>query len=553
MTARKVAGFAFLSLLFLITAAAVAVKIRGFRATSQPTVLEAAMARAIRNFGIPSGESHKRNPHQGDELSLQEGREMFLTRCASCHGTDGRGATPIGANVYPRVPDLHRDTTQRLSDGDIHYIIQNGVQLSGMPAMPALGAESDRDSWALVSYVRNLRSASEREARLKQTVSNSAHYVGSKSCRSCHGAIYERWRKTPMANVVRDPHEHPDAIVPDLKTNDVAKFTVDQVAFVYGSIWKQRYFTKAGDDYFPLPAQWDIGNKKWMKYHVADQGADWWTAYYPSDNLQRPTGATCDGCHSVSYDTHTKKVTEWNVGCERCHGPGSEHVAHPTRINILNPSQMDSIASNDTCIACHSQGQPRNGLIEGKAYDWPVGYHVGERLQDYWKLEEITLGQTDFFHFADGTAHKNRMQGNDFVQSVMYEKGVTCASCHDVHGTENYAQLRKPAEKICLDCHAANSPNGPNGPHGASLEDHTHHKAGSPGSQCVACHMPKIATQGVPGAFVSSHTFKFVTPAMTNKYKIPNACTSCHQDKSTDWATQQLQAWKGASPWRIAQ
>lgn len=353
-----------------------------------------------------------------------------------------------------------------------------------------------------------------------------------------------------MANVVRDPHEHPDAIIPDLKTNDVAKFTVDQVAFVYGSIWKQRYFTKAGDDYFPLPAQWDIGNKKWMKYHVADQGADWWTAYYPSDNLQRPTGATCDGCHSVSYDTHTKKVTEWNVGCERCHGPGSEHVAHPTRINILNPSQMDSIASNDTCIACHSQGQPRNGLIEGKAYDWPVGYHVGERLQDYWKLEEITLGQTDFFHFADGTAHKNRMQGNDFVQSVMYEKGVTCASCHDVHGTENYAQLRKPAEKICLDCHAANSPNGP---HVASLEDHTHHKAGSPGSQCVACHMPKIATQGVPGAFVSSHTFKFVTPAMTNKYKIPNACTSCHQDKSTDWATQQLQAWKGASPWRIAQ
>jgi hypothetical protein len=97
-----------------------------------------------------------------------------------------------------------------------------------------------------------------------------------------------------MANIVRDPHEHPDAIIPDLKTNDVAKFTADQVAFVYGSLWKQRYFTKVGDDYCPLPVQWDIGNK-WMKYHVPDTGADWWAAYYPSDNMQRPTGPTCDG------------------------------------------------------------------------------------------------------------------------------------------------------------------------------------------------------------------------------------------------------------------
>jgi hypothetical protein len=55
---------------------------------------------------------------------------------------------------------------------------------------------------------------------------------------------------------------------------------------------------------------------------------------------------------------------------------------------------------------------------EGKAYDWPVGYHVGLHLADYWKLEDITLGQTTFTHFADGTAHKNRMQGNDFVQSA---------------------------------------------------------------------------------------------------------------------------------------
>ena len=56
-----------------------------------------------------------------------------------------------------------------------------------------------------------------------------------------------------------------------------------------------------------------------------------------------PHGPSCDGCHSVDYDIQTKTVTEWNVGCERCHGPGSEHVAHPTCGNILNPARMDSV------------------------------------------------------------------------------------------------------------------------------------------------------------------------------------------------------------------
>ena len=417
-----------------------------------------------------------------------------------------------------------------------------------MPAMPALNGQEERVSWALVTYLRSLRSATPAEAARQQSIVNTAQYVGSQACERCHSSIYGRWKSTPMANVVRDPREHPDAIIPDLKTNNVAPFTLDQVAFVYGSKWKQRYFTRIGDDYYPLPVQWDIGNKTWRPYHVADTGADWWTAYYPSSNLERPTGPTCDGCHSVNYDIRAKKPSEWNVGCETCHGPGSAHAAQPSRANIFNPSQADAIASTDTCIQCHSQGQPRGGLIDGKAYDWPVGYHVGLRLQDYWKLEPHTLGETNFTHYADGTAHKNRMQGNDFVQSVMYRRGVTCASCHDAHGTENYAQLRKPAATICLDCHA---PNGPNGPHVARLEDHTRHKADSAGSQCVACHMPKIATEGVPGSFVSAHTFRFVTPAQTERYKIPNACASCHKDKPSAWASEALKSWNTVSPWRM--
>ncbi|HYM75806.1 MAG TPA: c-type cytochrome [Candidatus Dormibacteraeota bacterium] len=520
---------------------------RGFRAKATPSAWEAGVARRIRNLAIPSTESKKENPVAAIPESLQQGRDAFLAHCAACHGVDGSGKTPVGTNLYPRVPDLRSESTQALSDGEIHYIIENGVQLTGMPAWsdPA----TPGDSWKLVRYIRSLQPLKATETLQLASRVAPAHYTGSQACAKCHQQIYERWKKTPMANVVRDPREHPEATIPDLATNNVSKFTKEQVAFVYGSLWKQRYFTKIGDDYFPFPAQWDVANRAWRPYHVPEKGGDWWGAVYPSDNMQRPTGPTCDGCHSVGYDIHSKQVAEWNVGCERCHGPGSEHVAHPVRGNILNPSEMNSVAASDTCIQCHSQGQPRSNPIEGKYYDWPVGYNVGLKLADFWKLEDCTLGQTTFYYFPDCTAHKNRMQGNDFAQSVMYRHGITCASCHDVHGTENYAQLRKPANQICLDCHG---PATANGPRTATLEAHTHHKDGSAGSQCVACHMPAIETEGVPGTFVHAHTFRFLSPEMTDKYGIPNPCTSCHKDKSTAWAVDAMSRWPVASPWKVA-
>ena len=537
-----------LSLLVLADFSAALIQWRGFRASSAPGAFEISLARSIRNFAIPRAERRRTNPFASDPVALDQGREAFLARCAVCHGVDGRGKTPIGANEYPRIPNLRSDPTQSLSDGEIHYIIENGVQLSGMPALGGTHSESDAVSWKLAAYIRNFRSPSKEVIAIQSHELNSAHYVGSQACEKCHEAIYKRWQKTPMANVVLDPRQHPEAIIPDLKSNGIAKVTLDQIALVYGNKWKQRYFTKIGDDFYPLPVQWDVGNRKWLEYHVPDTGADWWAAYYRSDNMLRPTGPTCDGCHSVNYDIQRKSPTEWNVGCERCHGPGSEHVGHPTRTNILNPDEFDDVASDDTCIQCHSQGRPKAGLIDGKAYDWPVGYRVGLRLADYWKLDETTLGQTNFLYFADGTAHKNRMQGNDFVQSVMYRHGVTCSTCHDVHGTDNYAQLREPADKLCLDCHG---PGSPNGPHEATPELHTHHKAGSAGSQCIACHMPKIESEGVPGSFVRSHTFRFITPAKTIKYKVPNPCTSCHKDKTNAWASAELDKWSNVSPWRI--
>jgi predicted CXXCH cytochrome family protein len=350
-----------------------------------------------------------------------------------------------------------------------------------------------------------------------------------------------------MANVVRDPKEHPDAILPDLsKPDPLVKFTKDDIAFIYGSRWKQRYFKKVGDDYFVLPAQWDVTHQIWRPYFVRN-GTDWWATLYPPDNMKRPTGPLCDGCHSVNYNIQTKTVTEWNVGCEKCHGPGSDHVKAPSRANIINPARLNFVSANNVCIQCHSQGQPLKNPIAGNYYDWPVGFQVGENLRDFWKLEEHKLGETSFTHFPDGTAHKNRMQGNDFVQSVMYTRGIKCFSCHDVHGTENRADLLKPANVLCLECHG---PGSPNGPHTTTIEQHTHHRAGSTGGECIACHMPQIE-QTIADVNVRSHTFRFIPPAETDQYKIPNSCTTCHKDKTTAWAEQELKTWANVSPWRM--
>src|SRR4051794_12812243 len=348
-----------------------------------------------------------------------------------------------------------------------------------------------------------------------------------------------------MANVVQDPRVHPEAILPDLaKSDPLVTFKKEDIAFTYGSKWKQRYFTKVGNDYFPLPAQWDVTHKIWRAYFVRE-GTDWWVPHYPADNMKRPTGPLCDGCHSVNYNVQTKQVTEWNVGCEKCHGPGAAHAAAPARANIVNPARLDFVRANDVCIQCNSQGQPRKNPIEGRWFDWPVGFEVGKDLKDYWALEEQKPGETTFTHFADGTAHKNRMQGNDFVQSAMYTHGVTCFSCHDVHGTANNADLLKPASVMCLQCHG---PSSPNGPRAASVELHTHHKPGSSGNECTACHMPAIE-QTIANVNVRAHTFRFIAPAEGARLKIPDGCTGCHADKGVAWSTEKLKEW--VSPWRV--
>src|SRR3984885_9394794 len=490
-------------------------------ARTEPPAAETILATWLLHQSVPFGAKMSVN-RAPDPSDVAAGKDLYREKCETCHAYDGGGKTPIGSNEFPRVPTLRSPAIAATRDGELFYHIRNGIRNTGMPAWDL----PDRQIWQLVSFIRHLPevAAMTPENAAAPVAPDHGRYVGSVACKGCHEEVYARWSKTRMANVVRDPREHPEVIIPDLsKPDPLLTFTKDDVAFVYGSRWKQRYFKKVGDDYFPLPAQWDVAHKIWRRYFVAN-GSDWWAPLYPRDNFQRPTGPLCDGCHSVNDDIAKKTVTEWNVGCERCHGPGSAHIAKPVRETVVNPARLDYVPASDPRIQCPPQRQPLKNPINGKYYDWPVGFEMGLNLSDFWKLEDHKLGETTFTNFADGTAHKNRMQGNDFIDSLMYARGVTCFSCHDPHGSENDAMLRQPASSVCLTCHG---PNTQNGPHAGTIEQHTHHAGGRPGGQRVACHMPKIE-QTIADVNVSSHTFHFVYPEQTDRLKIPNACNVCH-------------------------
>src|SRR6266513_6520801 len=123
-----------LVLLGLAIAIAVSVLHDGLSAKATPTRLEAFVARNARHLAIPGNARLMENPVLDSPEIQREARLHFADHCAICHGNDGGGDTPIGEGLYPKPPDLRADETQKLSDGDIFWIIENGVRFTGMPA-----------------------------------------------------------------------------------------------------------------------------------------------------------------------------------------------------------------------------------------------------------------------------------------------------------------------------------------------------------------------------------------------------------------------------------
>ena len=137
----------------------------GMSAREQPPSIESWIARRARELAVPSGIRNRANPVPRAPEALAEARAHWADHCASCHGNDGSGQTAMGRHMYPPAPDMRKPMTQGLSDGELFYIIQNGIRLTGMPAW---GDGSDRDvedSWKLVHFIRHLPEITLEERR----------------------------------------------------------------------------------------------------------------------------------------------------------------------------------------------------------------------------------------------------------------------------------------------------------------------------------------------------------------------------------------------------
>ncbi len=128
----------------------------GFSAKTEPQAIEIFLARQIRHLAIPIEQRNIPNPVALSPDLLQEGLAHFADHCAGCHANDGSGQTPIGKNVYPKAPDLRLPDTQSMSDGELFWVIHNGIRFTAMPAWGEGDPAQDLDSWKLVHFLRHL-------------------------------------------------------------------------------------------------------------------------------------------------------------------------------------------------------------------------------------------------------------------------------------------------------------------------------------------------------------------------------------------------------------
>lgn len=379
-----------------------------------------------------------------------------------------------------------------------------------------------------------------------------ADYVGSINCAECHQDIYDKQSASMHTKMIQDVAKDPSVIVGDfaLLPGD-ADFELQNVVYTIGSKFKQRYMLRKDRDgvenYRIGNYQWNTENSSWQSYKVY---GDWYHDAWPEDNKQIPTSHTCDGCHFTGYMSSQVRV-EPGINCENCHGPGSKHLENPVNENIYMATRLDPIRSMEVCLQCHMRNVDKRldslSVLDlyGVALDYPIGFEPGMSLVKYKKSMPYQPGVNDAKFYGNGVGVKNRMQGNEYVQSTMYKHGITCMNCHDPHTLDNTAQSPR-GDELCMSCHKMGLPIGP---HQSSLTAHTRHELDSKGSSCIECHMPKTGKHtGKSPITVRTHVFRFIYPKESMEYGVNNACNNCHTDKSLEWSNKKLIEW-GMTTW----
>ena len=399
------------------------------------------------------------------------------------------------------------------------------------------------------------------------TVTGPPAYVGSQACSTCHLAEFERWQdshhalamqaanaNTVLGNFSGTEIEHFGQISAFYEDNGNYYVRTDnaggelqdfRVRYTFGVMPLQQYLVEfPGGRLQTLPLAWDSrppesGGQRWFHIYPDE-------AITPDDPLhwtgrEQNWNYMCAECHSTNlqknYDVATDSFnTTWseiNVGCEGCHGPASVHIAQTesgnfnsrhgfltdlddagravwamdtaTGIATRSEVRLRPPMQPEACGRCHS----RRGVASSE-------YPFGRPLMDSHQVSLLD----DPLYFADGQIREEVYVYGSFLQSRMYQAGVSCGDCHEPHS----AELRTGSipSDICATCHL---------PEKFATEEHHGHPGNEPA--CVDCHMASRDFMVVDGR--RDHSFRIPRPDISAAVGSPDACSGCHTDRDASW------------------
>ncbi|MEP4768001.1 MAG: multiheme c-type cytochrome [Roseibium sp.] len=392
-------------------------------------------------------------------------------------------------------------------------------------------------------------------------------YVGSETCKSCHGEDVASWKTSHHAKAWMLPTEATvDGDFNDtefthlgrttrffqkddgffIETNDVTGGPkVLEVKGVGGIAPLQQYLIETEPGRLQsLDVAWDQEKQTW--YHIyQDQqlppdDAFHWTGPYKNWN------ARCAECHATGFEknydpknkTYQSEHAEIGVGCEACHGPAQAHLKWAENPETYQQSPFPGTNDNglllsfqeksaeveiQQCAGCHSRREP---FAQGN----PV---PGTQVHDNYRLALLRNG----LYHADGQILDEVYVYGSFLQSKMYDKGVRCSDCHDPHT----AELKAEGNALCSQCHSkAGNPRFSS----LSLDNyddpsHHFHEMGTEGAECKTCHMIERTYMGIDGR--RDHSFRIPRPDLSVSLDTPNTCNDCHTDKTASWAADVLE------------
>lgn len=411
-------------------------------------------------------------------------------------------------------------------------------------------------------------------------------YTGSASCQRCHEVEYDSWRRTLHVQMTRPVGEA--RIAGDFTSGarleaDGRAYTMEarggkyfisvarnggpaerfEINYTLGARRFQGYLSTLSDGrIYVLPVFWHNESKRWVDYRTITPIPD-----DPTHDLRQIWNVTCVNCHAtnlvrnynVAANTFATTWTEMGVGCEACHGPGRDHIDDPDHLKIFTMKKVPPRQIFDACGYCH--GNKNNVFLGFKAGDVYEDYAVPFLIS-----EPIPANDPQGDFWPDGRPSRfDRPQA--LTLTGCFRKGeATCTSCHRMHGSENNHSLKvaidapggghtRASDTLCTQCHSRLGSEGSEGSEGSkgsphALEAHTHHAADSQGSRCINCHMSDVNWRLLTRRL--DHTFQPPVPEMTARYGVPNACTTCHENKTPEWAVATMDNWYGDRSRRLS-